>query len=639
MRLNQKETVKRLVIYFFYDADGIVDRYVSYMLADVVKNCTELFVVCNGKLTPKGRETFKKFTPHLLVRENVGFDVWAYKAALEQYGWDELEKYDEVVMMNHTIMGPIYPFAGMFEEMNQRDVDFWGITKFHNIPLDPYGTGYGYMPEHIQSHFIAVRQSILKSPEFREYWKTRPKIPSYTDAIGKHEAIFTKKFGDFGFRWDVYVDTSHLEKFTHYPLIMEPVELLQNYKCPIFKRRSFFSSCTDLISYTDAGQGPRLMKYLEKHTDYDVALIWENLIRTENMADIKNAMKLNYILPLNSLPQKKCRKRVALAIHIYLEELIEYCYQYALSMPEESDVYITSSSEETCKKIQTMFQKGPWHQVKVIQIENRGRDVSSLLVGLASYLDQYDYVCFAHDKKVPQVDYGSVGYAFSERCFHNVLGSRALVENVLDLFENNPFLGLLCPPPPNHADFFPTIGLEWGINFESTQQLAEKLSLSVSIKQDKEPVAPLGTMFWFRPEALEKLFAKEWKYEDFPKEPNQTDGTLLHAVERIYPYVAQEAGYYSAWVLSDEYMRLEWGNLAYMIREVNARAFAAYGSGTLYGLTSTMDYYLDHQDDPNNPVPSIRILLKRKWKQKIPKPIWAVMKKVYHIFGGKKWVG
>ena len=47
MRLDQVKDIKRLVIYFFYDADGIVDRYVPYMLEDIKRNCSEIFVVCN----------------------------------------------------------------------------------------------------------------------------------------------------------------------------------------------------------------------------------------------------------------------------------------------------------------------------------------------------------------------------------------------------------------------------------------------------------------------------------------------------------------------------------------------------------------------------------------------------------------
>lgn len=50
---------------------------------------------------------------------------------------------------------------------------------------------------------------------------------------------------------------------------------------------------------------------------------------------------------------------------------------------------------------------------------------------------------------------------------------------------------------------------------------------------------------------MKKLFKKDWKYTDFPKEPNKIDGTLLHVLERVYPFVVQDAGYYPAYVRPD----------------------------------------------------------------------------------------
>ena len=37
--------------------------------------------------------------------------------------------------------------------------------------------------------------------------------------------------------------------------------------------------------------------------------------------------------------------------------------------------------------------------------------------------------------------------------------------------------------------------------------------------------------------------------------------------------------------------------------------------------------------------PTARIIVKRAIKKRIPKPIWKVMRKIYGLFGGKKWVG
>ena len=640
MRLDQKEKINRLVIYFFYDADGIVDRYVPYMLEDVNKNCSEMFIVCNGKLTPEGRETFRRFTPNIMVRENVGFDVWAYKEALEHYGWDKLSEFDEIVMMNSTIMGPVYPFSEMFEEMDRRDIDFWGITKYHKYPGDPFGTiPYGYIPEHIQSHFIAVRNSMLQSLDFHNYWETIPVIESYADAVGKHEAVFSKYFRDRGFLWECYVDTSDLEEFTHYPLMMTPALLLKKYRCPIFKKRSFFHDYYDILDNSVGNQGVQLLTFLKEKTHYDVRMIWENILRTQNMYDIRANLHLNYVLPHDFCKTAVKEKKIALVIHSYFEDLIEYCYQYALSMPEKSDIYITVNSEASAERVKSVFGKGPWKNVNIVKVKNRGRDVSALLVGMAPYILQYDLVCFVHDKKVSQLDYGIKGYDFSERCYQNLLASKEFVYNIEALFDREPNLGLLCPPPPYHAEYYSTLGLEWGINFEPTKQLLEKLKLSCPISEEKPPVAPLGTMFWFRPVALRKLFEFGWKYEDFPEEPNHTDGTILHAIERIYPFVVQDAGLFPAWVLSDEYANMEVDNLMFMLRNLNLKAFLTYGGNDYCGIIQTMNYYITNHDSLNYPVPGLRIILKRRIKRIIPKTIWSLMKKIYYFFGGKKWVG
>ena len=211
--------------------------------------------------------------------------------------------------------------------------------------------------------------------------------------------------------------------------------------------------------------------------------------------------------------------------------------------------------------------------MKVILIENRGRDVSALLVGTKDFIMDYDYVCFVHDKKVTQLSPQTVGAGFSYKCFENLLPTKEFVQNVIRTFEENPRAGLLTPPPPNHGDYYITLGLEWGMNYDVTVELAEKLGITVPIDKKKEPIAPLGTMFWFRPKALKLLFDQDWEYKDFPAEPNKIDGTLLHAVERIYSYVVQQEGYYPAWIFSEKGAQIEVTNLNYMVRGLNNAVF------------------------------------------------------------------
>ena len=572
--------MKRVAIYFFYDKDGVVDRYVNYFLEDFKQNLDRLIVVCNGKLTPEGREEFSKYTNEIIVRENKGFDVWAYKEGIEYIGWDNLKNYDELIMLNMTIMGPIYSFKEMFDEMDSRkELDFWGITKFHKFPVDPWGLiKYGYIPEHIQSHFIAVRNPMLTSYEFRQHWEKMRMINTYFESVSYHESIFTKKFNDKGFKSDSYINSDDLKDFTDHPIIDYPKKIIEEKRCPIFKRRSFFNPYDDFLTRSIGGQSLKLYNYLKENKKYDTDLIWENLLRTENMYDIKNTLHLNYSLPSRyTLNKLENNHKIGLFLHIYFEDLIDECFDYSSNLPEHADIFITTNSEEKKKKIEEKFSTLK-NKVDIKVIENRGRDVSAFLIPNSEEILKYDIACFAHDKKTKQLKPQLKGEDFKYKCFENILGSKEFVCNVINLFLENPKLGLLSPFGPNHAEFYSNIGREWGHsgnnNYSPTCDLLSKLDIEINVDKNKAPVAPYGTMFWFKPRAFKKILEKDWKYEDFPKEPNKIDGTILHAIERVYPFVAQDAGYYSANLLNEEYTKIELTNLNFMLSELNKALYS-----------------------------------------------------------------
>ena len=99
--------------------------------------------------------------------------------------------------------------------MDKESVDFWGITKYHRMEFDPIGIiVYRYMPEHLQSHFIAIRKSMFTSQYFREYW-THMRLLILITRLLVTMKQFYKKFSDLGFTWKVYVET-RIGKITNY---------------------------------------------------------------------------------------------------------------------------------------------------------------------------------------------------------------------------------------------------------------------------------------------------------------------------------------------------------------------------------------------------------------------------------------
>lgn len=561
-----QSSVKRVGIFCFYDEKGVVDDYISYLLVNMKPFVSKLIIVYKEPLTKEGRTILSKYADELLNMDNSGFYVEAYKVGLQHLDKQDSGSYDEIVLFNNDIMGPVKSFETMFTEMSSRDLDFWGITKHGEYDLHTEGV----VSEFVQSYFWCFRSSLFKSQEFGKYWSELSGFESSSDVFEKHEVIFTKYFENKGFSWDVYIDTDHYEELTTDPLMLYPKELIKNNGCPVFLRDSFIGSYEYSVVNTAGQSAKELLAYLKTETDFDTDLIWNTVLRTCNQSDFTKNMQLTYILSSQKSEIKLAEKeKVALVMHLYFPDLIEDSFMWASSMPEYADVYITTNTELKRTAIEAKFQYLKCNKLEIRVIENRGRDVSSLLVGVKDIVNEYDYVCFVHDKKTAQLKPGSVGEGFAYKCFSNTLYNRFFVENVINLFRTEPRLGLLTPPVPNHGHFFPVLGNEWGQNFENCVNLANKLGIDVPMDPVKEPVAPLGTMFWFKPEALKFLYDYDWDYKDFPEEPNNNDGTLLHAIERMYTYATQAAGFYPATVLADEYARIEVTSLSYYVRNYN----------------------------------------------------------------------
>ncbi|AUD75552.1 Alpha-L-Rha alpha-1 2-L-rhamnosyltransferase/alpha-L-Rha alpha-1 3-L-rhamnosyltransferase [Bifidobacterium breve] len=559
---------QRLGIYCFYDKYGHAASFIKTFLDDLMDNLDDLIVVVNGQLSDQARQLFSEYTKTIIVRENKGLDVAAYKQAILTLGWEKLESYDEVICLNDTVMGPVYPFREMFACMDCKDVDFWGITAYAGETVDKE-----QIPTHLQAYWHAYRRSLVSSPAFHEYWETMPLWKDYAEVTRKHEMTFTKHFADLGFTWASYIDWRKYQGYSSYPLLYMPMQIVRDDRCPIFKRRSFFVDYSAYFDQTAGQPALDLYEYLRDHTDYDVDMIWDAILPSYNIDDIRKAMHLDYVLPSQAInPQTHDRPHSAFIYHVYFMDLLEDTCHYIASLPEETDLYITSTEDKIPQIREYMQQHGISHQATFIPVINRGRDVSALLVAACPVVlsGKYDVIGFAHDKKSSQNQenghHGTESQGFAYKLMENTLGSEAYVKNILTLFAENPRLGQVTPPPPYHALYFAhTIPHDWGANYEITKELLEdRLGIHVPLSPTKPTASAMGSCYWFRVEALKPLFEYGWKYEDFlPEGQMGEDGTISHAIERANGYICQSRGYYPAWVLSDRYARIEVDSLFY----------------------------------------------------------------------------
>lgn len=563
------DSTNRLAIFCFYDKHGHAASFIRHVLDDLTRNIRELVVVVNGTLDAQSEALFRRYTDTVIVRENRGLDVAAYRQALLHVGWKRLETFDEVICLNDTVLGPVFPFRDMFRTMGARNVDFWGITAYAGETVNDE-----VIPTHLQAYWHVYRRSLVSSEAFHRYWENMPIWTSYAEVTRKHEMRFTKHFEDLGFTWDSYVDWRKYAGVSSYPLLYMPATLVRDDRCPVFKRRSFFLPYDFTFEQTAGQPALDLYDYLREHTTFDVDLIWDAILPAYNIYDIQRAMHLDYVLPADAdNPQARRPVRSAFIYHIYFLDLLDDTMHYIEQLPDEVDLYITTTPDKIAAIREAFDSRGITRRPTFIQVVNRGRDVSALLVAAKDVVldGGYDVIGFAHDKKSSQNQqaghHGTETQGFAYKLLENTLGSTTYVRNILRLFASNPRLGLLCPPPPYHALYFAhTRPVDWGPNFAATKELLEdRLDVHVNLDSSKPTVSAIGSCYWFRVDALRPLFEAGWTYEDFlPEGQMGGDGSISHAIERANGYVAQSQGYYPAWVMSDRYARIEVDSLYYV---------------------------------------------------------------------------
>jgi rhamnosyltransferase len=522
-----------------------------------------LFVV-NGKLTVDSRRIMKPLVDEILVRDNEGYDVWAYKDALETIGFDALKDYDELLLFNHTFYGPIFPFSEMFAEMEGRSCDFWGISA-HKACQNPF-TGIGTLPLHINSHFIAVRKSMLAARNFREYWEKIPPITSYVESILLHESQFTQHFVDIGYSFEVYLDPE--DYGSDYATFINIDETISN-RSPILKRRPFFHD--PLMAEHFSIDLPRALRLVKETSDYDTTQIWNNIARTSTLRTLNTNAALTKVLPDISDASESALSaagKVAICAHIYYVDMVPELLALAANVPAPFDFLATTDSEKKKAAIEAQVEGHPGVRKVIVRVmeQNRGRDMAALFITMRDIFlgDDYDLVCRLHSKKSPQVE-ASRSNHFKRHMFDNLLHSRGYVANVLQMFAENAAIGVALPPLVHMG--FPTMGHSWFGNQPRVEEIAKQLGLKVKF-DEHTPIAAYGTMFWFRPKALRPLFERKWKYEDFNAEPHHVDGGLAHALERIICYVAQDRGYITHQILCPEQAAFSYVWLEYKLAQL-----------------------------------------------------------------------
>lgn len=260
------------------------------------------------------------------------------------------------------------------------------------------------------------------------------------------------------------------------------------------------------------------------HLEPDRKYGYGYLQATYDALHIYSGVKLECLKNTNSVKNNE----IAVVLHIHYTDVWGEIKTYLQNLDLfgfDLFVTITSQSGDIIRKIRSCY---PMASIKLV--ENRGRDILPFINQLREIKGlNYKYICKIHSKKS---EYREDGDALRNELYDSLLGSKEKVTEIINTFDTAEDVGLILDEKfvVEHSRKNMTF------NQENIDCLSEVLNLEFEYSD-----FPAGSMFWFVPDALKNIDKVDNQF--FGVESGMSDGTIPHAVERLFCSIVRNNGY------------------------------------------------------------------------------------------------
>lgn len=183
------------------------------------------------------------------------------------------------------------------------------------------------------------------------------------------------------------------------------------------------------------------------------------------------------------------------------------------------------------KEVEALLQAAG-HDFEILVCENRGRDILPFLTAAARLRDEgHSFLLKLHTKRSP---HRTDGEAWRRHLIDGVLPT-GHVAGIVRSFIQRDRLGIIAPP--GHLQ---PLADHIAGNGHVLEYARRRIGLDADAMHACSFVA--GSMFWVRIEALAPLLDAGFMRSEFELECGQLDGTLAHALERLFVACATKVG-------------------------------------------------------------------------------------------------
>ena len=181
--------MKRICLFAGYDNKNIIHDYVVYYIKEL-STVADVYYMADNEISKHEKA---KITPY--VKEAYGFnhkkyDFGSWQELIKIIGWEKISEYDELILANDSVFGPLYPIKELFEKI-EKDTEWevCGITEECYIEKnnDKYSIN-----NFIQSYFVIIKKNIFMQEYIKQFFHDYTLYTSKADVVLNGEKKLSK---------------------------------------------------------------------------------------------------------------------------------------------------------------------------------------------------------------------------------------------------------------------------------------------------------------------------------------------------------------------------------------------------------------------------------------------------------------
>ena len=219
--------MKRICLFAGYDSNNIIHDYVVYYLKEL-STVADVYYMADNEISDEEKEKIAPYVKGAYGYKHGKYDFGSWQELIKIIGWGGVAEYDELILANDSVFGPLYPMKKLFEKLEQdRQWDICGINKNN------------YLKWHLSSYFLVFKKKAFINDIFINHINSVTFEAKNTHVIDKYEVPFMEKFYNNNYNVKVLMKHVGIDNNKWKEYIINGM--------PFIKKKAFF----ECISYKD----------------------------------------------------------------------------------------------------------------------------------------------------------------------------------------------------------------------------------------------------------------------------------------------------------------------------------------------------------------------------------------------------